>query len=38
MEFIINMIIEFIKNVLSSSDDEICYDIDEIIYDDEIID
>lgn len=38
MEFIINMIIEFIKNVLSSSDDEIRYDIDEIIYDDEIID
>jgi hypothetical protein len=38
MEFIINLIIEFIKNVLSSSDDEIIYDIDEIIYDDEIID
>ena len=38
MEFIINIIIESIKNVLSSSDDEIIYDIDEIIYDDEIID
>lgn len=38
MEFIINLIIEFIKNELSSSDDEIIYDINEIIYDDEIID
>ena len=38
MEFIINMIIDFIKNVLSSSEDEIIYDIDEIMYDDEIID
>lgn len=38
MEFIINLIIEFIKNTLSSSDDEMIYDIDEIMYDDEIID
>lgn len=38
MEFIINIITEFIKTVSSSSDDEMIYDIDEIIYDDEIID
>ena len=38
MEFIIKPIKEFIKFILSNSDDEIIYETDEIIYDDEIID
>lgn len=39
MEFIIKPILEFIKIILSSSDDEIIYEIDEISYnDDEILD